>query len=141
MKTAVLDRPAKTRLPTPAFAIAAPARPPMRAWDEEDGSPHIQVKRFQIVAPTRAARISFGSTTFGATMPFPMVFATWGPNANAATKVQKAAQTTAIFGERTRVPTTVAMEVAASWKPLMKSNARARKMMTKMKVTARSKLG
>src|ERR1035438_7241879 len=32
---------------------------------------------------------------------------------------------TAFFGVRTRVPTTVAMEFAASWKPLMKSKASA----------------
>ena len=38
---------------------------------------------------------------------------------NAATKLKKAAQMTACPGERTRVDTTVAMEFAASWNPLM----------------------
>ena len=36
--------------------------------------------------------------------------------------MKKAAQATATTGERTRVETTVAMLLAASWKPLMKSN-------------------
>src|SRR2546425_11937767 len=46
---------------------------------------------------------------------------------NAATKLKKAAQTTACSGVSTRVETTVAIELAASWKPLMKSKTRATK--------------
>ena len=42
-----------------------------------------------------------------------------------AMKLKKAAQITAAPGLSTRVETTVAMELAASWKPLMKSNTRA----------------
>src|SRR5512145_2674856 len=42
-------------------------------------------------------------------------------------KLKKAAQATAFIGERTRVDTTVAIELAASWNPLMKSKARARR--------------
>ena len=38
-----------------------------------------------------------------------------------ATKLKKAAQRTACLGVRTRVETTVAMEFAESWKPLIKS--------------------
>jgi hypothetical protein len=37
----------------------------------------------------------------------------------AATKLKKAAHATACMGVSTRVETTVAMELAASWKPLM----------------------
>src|SRR5579872_3300038 len=47
-------------------------------------------------------------------MPLLMVLATAVPNKNAATKLKKAAQRTAILGERTRVETTVAMLLAAS---------------------------
>src|SRR5215469_14802646 len=43
-------------------------------------------------------------------------------------KLKKAAQTTACPGDKTRVDTTVATELAASWNPLMKSNTRAIKM-------------
>ena len=53
------------------------------------------------------------------TMPAPTVFATAGPARNAAAKLKKAAQITAFPGVSTRVETTVAIELAASWNPLM----------------------
>src|SRR5882724_65708 len=59
-----------------------------------------------------------------------MVLATAVPKTNAAMKLKKAAQMTARRGESTRVETTVAMLLAASWKPLMKSNASAIRMVT-----------
>ena len=46
-----------------------------------------------------------------------------------ATKLNKAAHTTAWNGVSTLVETIVAIELAASWKPLIKSNAIQRKMM------------
>ena len=52
-------------------------------------------------------------------MPEPTVLATAVPKANAATKLKKAAQMTACPGVSTRVDTTVAIELAASWNPLM----------------------
>src|SRR4051794_22400673 len=58
-------------------------------------------------------------------MPLPMVLATAVPSRKAAAKLKNAAQATAMRGESTRVETTVAMELAASWKPLRKSNASA----------------
>ena len=65
-------------------------------------------------------------------MPLPMVLATAVPSRNAATKLKKAAQATASLGESTRVETTVAMLLAASWKPLRKSKQRAtRTVMTR----------
>src|SRR3989454_11334719 len=51
------------------------------------------------------------------------------PRPNAATKLKNAAHTTAWSGVSTRVETTVAIELAASWKPLMKSKTSATKMM------------
>src|SRR5207249_3212568 len=68
------------------------------------------------------------STTSGCTIPLPMVVATATPKPKAATKLKNAAQTTAALGVSTRVDTTVAIEFAASWKPFMKSNARATRM-------------
>src|SRR5262245_3369516 len=62
-------------------------------------------------------------------MPLPMVFATWVPSTNAATKLNSAAHTTACCGDSTRVETTVAIEFAASWKPFRKSNDSATRMM------------
>src|SRR5260221_5788492 len=61
------------------------------------------------------------------TMPLPIVLATAVPKTNAATKLKKAAQTTARKGVRTRVETTVAMELAASCQPFENSNARVTK--------------
>src|SRR5258708_33956089 len=61
-------------------------------------------------------------------MPLPMVLATAVPKKNAAMKFQKAAQTTARNGVRTRVETTVAMELAASCQPFENSNASVREM-------------
>ena len=61
-------------------------------------------------------------------MPVPTVFATAVPKVNAATKLKNAAQTTALPGDSTRVDTTVAIELAASWKPLMKSKTSATTM-------------
>src|SRR4030095_7461064 len=85
------------------------------------------------IAPMRAARITSASTLSGRTMPLPMVRATFTPNPNAATKLKNAAQTTACVGLRTRVDTTVAIELAASWNPLMKSKSSAT---TTMKTTS-----
>ena len=61
-------------------------------------------------------------------IPCPMVLATAVPNVKAATKLKNAAQMTATRGDSTLVETTVAMELAASWKPFKKSKVRATKM-------------
>ena len=58
--------------------------------------------------------MTLGSTTEGSISPLLIVFATAVPTTNAATKLKKAAHTTAIPGERTRVDTTVAIELALS---------------------------
>ena len=57
-------------------------------------------------------------------MPVAMVAATTVPNTRKATKLKNAAHSTANRGDRTRVDTTVAIELAASWNPLTKSNAK-----------------
>jgi len=93
------------------------------------------------MAPIRAAKISVGSTTLGFTIPLPIVFATRVSRLNAATKLKKAAQTTATLGVNTLVPTTVAIEFAASWKPLMKSKARAKNIIKRMNVTFSDRIG
>src|SRR6185295_6346625 len=68
-------------------------------------------------------------TTARSIIPLPMVLATLVPRTKAATKLKKAAQATALWGDRTRVETTVAIEFAASWKPFRKSNVSATRMM------------
>ena len=72
-----------------------------------------------MIAPQRPAKMTASVTYSRCTIPLPTVFATAVPNVNAAMKLKNAAQMTALPGERTRVETTVAMEFAASWKPLM----------------------
>ena len=52
-------------------------------------------------------------------IPEPTVRATAVPKPKAAAKLKNAAQATALPGVSTRVETTVAIEFAASWKPLM----------------------
>src|SRR3954468_23675089 len=81
------------------------------------------------MAPRRPARITSWLTTLMSIMPLPIVFATAVPMTKAATKLKKAAQRTAFWGESTRVDTTVAMELAASWKPFRKSKTSATRMM------------
>ena len=75
--------------------------------------------RSHTIAPIRPAKITANVTMLMSTRPAPTVFATAVPNVKAATKLKIAAQMTALPGESTRVETTVAIEFAASWNPLM----------------------
>ena len=61
----------------------------------------------------------------GEMIPVPTVCATCKPKNKKAMKLKNAAQTTATLGESTRVETTVAIELAASCRPLRKSKMRA----------------
>src|SRR4029077_8438332 len=112
----------QTAAESPAFAIPPPTSPPIKACELEDGMPSPQVIRFQTIAPTRAAKITCTSTTLGSMIPVPIVWATLSPKTTKATKLKNAAQNTAYCGRSTRVDTIVAIELAASCKPLRKSN-------------------
>ena len=98
----------------PAFAHAAPARPPTRVWEELEGSPNRHVIRFHVIAAERAAAMTVRLMTSGLTTPLPMVVATFNGKITNATKLKKAAKATAVNGERTFVETTVAIEFAES---------------------------
>src|SRR5215216_4293898 len=128
MNRMVFSRLAAFRTEKPALATPAPANPPMRACDEEVGSPSHQVRKFQAMAPTSPAKTTASLTTSESTV-LPTVLATPVWNTKKATKLKKAAQRTAIRGVSTRVETTVAIELAASWKPLVKSKTSASAMM------------
>jgi hypothetical protein len=93
--------------------------------------PH-QVIRFQAMAPISAPKITRPSTISGEMIPVPMVWATCSPKNRKAMKLKNAAQMTAMPGESTRVETTVAMEFAASCKPLRKSKMSATAMSAAM---------
>src|SRR3989338_3613554 len=114
MKTQILMRPAEIREPKPAFVTAAPTKPPTRAWELELGSPHHQVSRSQIIAPINPEKTTPMVITAGSTIPLPIVVATFRLKTKRAAKLKKAAQTTAVRGDKTRVETTVATELAAS---------------------------
>jgi hypothetical protein len=58
-------------------------------------------------------------------MPLPTVSATCKPKNRNALKLKNAAQATAACGVSKRVETMSAIELAASWKPFIKSNMRA----------------
>ena len=139
MKRAILRMPEPTRPFRPSVGRVAPTIPPASACDDEEGSPHFQVRRFQTMAPKSAAKITDSTSDEPCPrsrskwmMPLPIVFATWSSPPQkagaAAAKLKKAAQATALTGVRTRVDTTVAIEFAASWKPLMKSKMSATAM-------------
>src|SRR4051812_14313709 len=70
-----------------------------------------------------APNTTWWSTTAMSTMPLPTVEATAAPNTRKATKLKNAAQATAQRGLMAPVETIVAIEFAASWKPLRKSKA------------------
>jgi hypothetical protein len=41
-----------------ACAMAAPANPPIRVWDEDEGIPYHQVRRFQNIAASNPEKIT-----------------------------------------------------------------------------------
>src|SRR5690606_37723882 len=101
----------------PDAAIATPHRPPIRACEDEDGSPNHQVIRFQAIAPSNAHRITceVASTTSVLMMPVAMVAATAVP-VSAPIRFMTAARLTACPGVRALVATEAAIELAVSWK-------------------------
>ncbi len=122
---AVLVTPDHTTASTPAFAMPAPTSPPISACELDDGMPSRCVKICQTIAPASAPKITRELTTSASTMPRPTVSATCSPKTKNATKLKNAAQATAYCGRSTRVETIVAIELAASFMPLRKSNASA----------------
>ena len=130
MNTPIVRSPEGIRTSKPPLATAAPAIPPTRAWDELVGRPRKNVIRFQPMAPMSPAKTTPIESTSGSTTPVAIVAATNVPKTRKAMKLNTAAHTTAMRGDSTRVETTVAIELAASWNPLTKSKASAIAMTT-----------
>ena len=102
-----------------AAARAAPTRPPMSACDDDEGSPNHQVIRFQVMAPISAAKTIETVAALGVSMiPAPTVLATL-VEISAPTRFITAARASATRGVSALVETATAMELAASWKPLV----------------------
>ena len=114
------QRPAHSITPQPCATIADPMTPPMRAWLELDGSPRNHVIRFQVIAPTRPARMMLSVMAAGSTIPLAIVAATLN-EMKAPMKLRIAAIATAFRGDSARVETLVAIELAVSWNPFVKS--------------------
>src|SRR5262245_15052528 len=102
----------------------------MMACEELDGSASHQVSRFQKIAPTKPANTTqtkAGSWALTLTRLETVLATPWW-NTNSAAKLKVAAQITARTGESSRVETMLAIELAASWKPLIRSKANATTM-------------
>ncbi len=111
--------------PVPTETSVAPIRPPKRACEELEGSPASQVRRFQTIAPTSPAKITSGlMPALSSMIPPEMVLAT-STERNAPTRFSAADIATAIRGLRAPVEMVVAMALAVSWKPFVKSNTKA----------------
>ena len=103
--------------------MAAPANPPIRVCDDDDGMPFHQVYKFQMIEATTPDKI-IGKVIYSSITVFDTVLAIPNPPIiylamKKATKLNNAAHNTAWNGESTLVDTMVAMEFAASWKPLI----------------------
>ena len=119
----------------PPFIKAAPRRPPISECDELTGIPILAQKKYaQIMAPSNAENTNWTEITSASIIPFPMVLATGVPKINIAIKLKDAAQTTAHLGDRMRVETIVAIELAASFIPFTKSKMSAANMVMKTNI-------
>ena len=112
--------PSTSIAPLPAATNVEPTMPPMRACEDDDGSPNHHVARFQAIAPMRPPKITAGVMTSASTIPPAIVAATLS-EMKAPTKFRIAAIVTATFGFSAPVAIVVAMALAVSWKPLVKS--------------------
>src|SRR5690349_7350270 len=91
MKRMVFPNTAKSRIDRCGVCeSAAPAKPPMSAWEDDDGRPHHHVSRFQSTAPTSVARITLCVTASSAT-PFEIAEDTCVGKIRKATKLKNAA--------------------------------------------------
>lgn len=129
--------PSQLRPERPRAAIPEPMRPPNRAWEELDGRPNSQVKRFQRMPPMRPAKmINSAVVALNPAISSPLLsplvcwifrtslvmVAATSTERNAPTRFRIADSPTATFGLSAPVAIEVAMALPVSWKPLVKSN-------------------
>src|SRR5215831_3523874 len=104
----------------PIAASTEPTTPPTSACDDDEGMPRYHVVTFHRIAPTSPAKTICTVTSPSWTIPLAMVAAT-ATEMNAPTKLRIAARPTATRGGSARVAIVVAMALAVSWKPFVKS--------------------
>src|SRR5215207_736331 len=94
---------AELTAPRPPWAMAAPAKPPIRVCEEEEGMPNHQVSKFQAMAAIRPEKTT-GRVIHSSFTVLAMVFATpWSLKIKKAAKLNNAAHTTAWNGVSTFV--------------------------------------
>src|SRR4051812_2556911 len=106
--TTLLTTPSQST--TALAASAAPTIPPISAWDDDDGRPKYQVRRFHTMAPISAAATTtrLSCPSGNEMMPSPTVFATLAPKKE-PTRLPTAASTSAARGVSALVDTEVAI--------------------------------
>src|SRR4030067_700782 len=104
--------------PNPPASTADPNKPPIKAWDEEDGRPMYQVMRFQMTAANKAAGIACTGMAESAGSPSPMVVTTATPKMKGPAKWAAAARARATRGRIAPDEITVAPTLELSRKPL-----------------------
>src|SRR4051794_39790563 len=122
--TTLPSRPSPSIADAPSATNAAPTTPPISACEELAGRPKYHVRRFHPIAPISPANTIVIVIASELTMPLATVAAT-SCEMNAPTKLRIAAIVTAVRGGSARVEIEVATTFAVSWKPFVKSNARA----------------
>ena len=104
----IQNKPLKLTTSIPSDKIAAPSKPPTKAWEDEDGIPKYHVIKFQAIADNTAAVITTIVTAPGSMRPMPIVSATATPNKKGARKCANAVIYKATRGCSAREDITVA---------------------------------
>src|SRR4051794_13546556 len=123
-RTILFSTALKSIASTPPTIQVAPIRPPKSACEELEGNPRNHVTRFHRMAPISPAKITTGLMAVSSTSPPEIVFATW-TDRKAPARFRQAAIATAVLGRNAAVAIDVAMALAVSWKPFVKSKANA----------------
>ena len=124
--------PGRITADSPPTAIPAPRSPPIMALLLDRGMPARVAANTRIMAVPVATTMERGVSPLRETIAVPTVAATAVVKRNGPIRLQQAVEKTAFTGESAFVATTVAIECAASLRPLTKLSARARMMPKRM---------
>ena len=130
MAISVLLSPAHWTTSSPLCATPAPISPPTSAWLDDDGMPLSRSRDVPEHRPDQRPENYRRRHQILVDQPLPdrvgdLVQLRPLQRQEVSAEVEEAANATAAAGLSSRVPTTVAIELAASWSPFKKSNASA----------------